>query len=242
MVDQVLHYGERRIPYKVFFVAGKSRKLAIHVHQDGSVQVDAPPDIPLAEVKSAVSRRARWLCGHIDQAKQRRIHLLSREYVSGESHFYLGRRYVLKVRESRRDIPAVRLWRGQLQVVTPQCEADVVRPLLWDWYRHHAKDVFDRRLSAICNELRWVKEPPPWRLLTMKKQWGSCSPSGVLSLNPHLVKAPARCIDYVLLHELCHLKHHNHSASFYRLLSKQMPGWEAVKERLDDMAELLLNT
>lgn len=56
-----------------------------------------------------------------------------------------------------------------------------------------------------------------------------------------LVKAPTKCIDYVLLHELCHLKEHNHSPEFYRLLSHQMPDWEAVKGKLDGMAELILN-
>ncbi len=75
----------------------------------------------------------------------------------------------------------------------------------------------------------------------MKTQWGSCSPAGTILLNPHLVKAPRECIDYVISHELCHLKEHNHSPRYYRLLAKIMPSWEAVKTRLDGMAELLLN-
>ena len=75
----------------------------------------------------------------------------------------------------------------------------------------------------------------------MNRQWGSCSPSGILSLNPHLVKAPLTCIHYVLTHELCHLKHHNHSQHFYRRLARQMPQWRAVKRRLDKMAERLLS-
>lgn len=241
MVQQTLHYGDRRIHYKIVFVPGKSRKLAIHVQPDGSVQVEAPPGKPLTDIKRAVSRRARWLNEHIEQAKQRRTHLLPREYVSGESHFYLGRRYVLKVREDRRGNPSVRLWRGQLEIKTSQRETDTVRSLLWGWYRSHARIIFERRLSSLCEELPWLTTPPPWRLLTMKKQWGSCSPKGFLSINPHLVKAPSQCIDYVLLHELCHLKHHNHSPKYYRLLSRWMPNWEIVKKRLDGMAELLLN-
>lgn len=241
MIQQTLHYGDLRIPYKVFYVPGKSRRLAIHVHPDGSVHVDAPPGLPLAEIKAAVGRRARWLHVHMEQAKIRYAHLLPRQYVSGESHFYLGRRYTLKVRENYRDSPSVRLWRGQLQVVTRNRDAGVVRALLGDWYRERANAVFERRLSTICNDASWLKNPPSWKLLAMIKQWGSCSPKGVLSLNPHLVKAPTRCIDYVLLHELCHLKYHNHSPAFYRFLWKQMPDWRGAKERLDDMAELLLN-
>lgn len=75
------------------------------------------------------------------------------------------------------------------------------------------------------------------RLQLMTVQWGSCSPSGRITLNPLLVKAPRECIDYVLLHELCHLLHHNHSPKFYRTLDRHMPNWRAVKEKLDNMAE-----
>lgn len=71
----------------------------------------------------------------------------------------------------------------------------------------------------------------------MKVQWGSCSPAGRITLNPLLVKAPRECIDYVLLHELCHLLNHNHSPKFYKTLDRQMPRWRAIKEKLDNMVE-----
>jgi len=241
LIDQCLRYGELNIPYQVLFVPGRQRKVAIHVHPNGRVQVDAPPQTSLADIKQAVTKRSRWLCDHIERIKERRSWVLPREYVSGESHFYLGRRYVLKVRKIKMQQPSVKLRRGLLQVATDDITQDAVKNLLWDWYKDHARNQFDRRLGALLQETSWVREKPAWKLRTMKKQWGSCSPKGILSLNPHLVKAPSKCIDYVLLHELCHLKFHNHSRHFYRLLRKQMPEWEAVKGRLDGMAEMLLN-
>ena len=75
----------------------------------------------------------------------------------------------------------------------------------------------------------------------MQKQWGSCSPTGVLLLNLHLIKAPARCVDYVLLHEICHLREHNHGNAFCTLLESLLPDWRHMKDRLDNMAEMLLN-
>ncbi|MCH8867611.1 MAG: M48 family metallopeptidase, partial [Proteobacteria bacterium] len=75
----------------------------------------------------------------------------------------------------------------------------------------------------------------------MKKQWGSCSPKGRLSLNPMLVKAPRQCIDYVVVHELCHMKHHNHSDEYYALLTRRLPDWQERKQRLDDLAERILS-
>ena len=74
----------------------------------------------------------------------------------------------------------------------------------------------------------------------MKTQWGSCSPGGRLTLNPYLVKAPRECIDYVILHELCHIAEHNHSDKFYRLMKRVMPKWEAVKDRLDKNASIYI--
>ena len=78
------------------------------------------------------------------------------------------------------------------------------------------------------------------KLLAMEAQWGSCSPSGAIHLNPALIRAPRHCIDYVITHELCHLREHNHSKRFYALLQKHDPYWGATKAELDRLAELLL--
>jgi predicted metal-dependent hydrolase len=242
VLEQTLQYGDTPIAYRVFFVPAKRQRIAIHVHPDGTVQVDAPAQTSLYEIKQAVGRRAHWLNGQIERVKKQNTHVLPREYVSGESHLYLGRRYLLKVRRNSRDTtPGVKLRGGQLQVTCFDTDPDKVKALLWQWYRSHATDLFERRLGNLCPTLRWVEQKPTWKLLKMKQQWGSCSPEGILSLNPHLIKAPTDCIDYVLLHELCHLKHHNHDTVFYQLLQNHMPNWEAVKRRLDGMAAMLLN-
>lgn len=238
---QTLSYGEERIRYQVCHVLDREGKVAIHVHPDGSVQVDAPMDAELGEIKSAVQKRARWVIGHIEKARGLREFVLPREYVSGESHYYQGRQYQLKVSHSVDAKCCVKLHRGKILVEANDVSPQSVRKMLRDWYRARAKDYFARRLKAIHSRVTWLAEVPEWRLLTMKKQWGSCSPKGILSLNPHLVKAPRECIEYVLLHELCHLQEHNHSQRYYRLLTEQMPEWKSVKAKLDGMSELLLN-
>lgn len=240
-IMQTLTYGDEHIRYQVCHVPGRKAKVAIHVHPDGSVQVDAPQDADLVQIKEAVQKRARWVLDRMLRARELRRYVLPREYVSGESHFYQGRRHQLKIIKTQGQKAQVRLYRGRLVVSTEDSSPERVRSLLQDWYRQRAKEYFARRLEAIVERTPWQENVPPWRLLTMKKQWGSCSPNGTLSINPHLIKAPRECIDYVLTHELCHLQEHNHSPRFYRLLADRMPDWKSVKAKLDGMSELLLN-
>jgi predicted metal-dependent hydrolase len=237
---QSFTYGNDRIEYDVVFSSKRKSKITIHVHPDASVQVDAPEGEHSSRIHKAVMKRARWIKGHVDAAKRQRKYVLPRNYVSGESVFYLGRRYQLKVRNGKGS-GNVKLVRGQIRVEATLRDPALVRRLLSEWYRNRAAEVFARRLAEIADRVSWLKHVPAWRLVNMKKQWGSCSPAGVILLNPHLVKAPRECVDYVICHELCHLQEHNHSPRYYRLLGQVMPGWERVKARLDGMAELLLN-
>ena len=234
-------YGDEQFRYGVCYRPTSRQKILIHIHPNGAVQVDAPSGTANAAVKEAVQKRARWVITQLEQMREQQREVLPRRYVSGESHFYQGRRYPLKIVQTRGK-PRVALWRGQFRIATVDRSPQAVKVLLWKWYRAHAHDTFERRLGLLAQQVSWLPaQRPPLTLRTMKKRWGSCSPRGQIVLNPHLVKAPRDCIDYVIVHELCHLKEHNHSPQFYQSLSRLMPDWKAVKARLDGMAELLLN-
>lgn len=244
-LEYTVVYGDRSFRYHLCYVTGgKNNAIKVHVHPSGMVQVDAPATASTQEIKAAVQRRARWILKHLDDIEERGRYVLPRQWVSGESQLYLGRRYVLKVIQDdslHPNKPECKLKGGQLQVRGKQLTPERARRAVERWYRDRAQDVFQRRLALMVEDLPWVKETPAWRVMSMKTQWGSCSPDGTLVLNPDLVKAPTRAIDYVLLHELCHIKEHNHSARFYGLLSRYMANWRAVKEQLDGNAELYLN-
>lgn len=229
--DEVIAFSLRRQPSRTV------TRVAIHVEPDARVLVDAPATAPLADVLAAVKKRARWISQHVHAARTRLAHVIPREYVSGESLHYLGRRYRLKVIVNSEAKAEARMRGAFITVTTPEHTRAPIRAALDAWYRQRAREVFADRLAAIAAPLRWVKQLPATRLQFMTVQWGSCSPSGRITLNPLLVKAPRECIDYVLLHELCHLLHHNHSPKFYRTLDRHMPNWRAVKEKLDNMAE-----
>jgi predicted metal-dependent hydrolase len=240
-VKRSITYGEERIGFSIHFVPRPARRVAIHVHPDGSVHVDAPTDSDANEVVAVVRRRARWLWLRLRDYQERTRHVMPREYVSGESHFYLGKRYALKVIYHPTDPQGVKLLRGRLEIRTRSRDSGKVRALLDGWYRQRAEEVFTRRLADCVARVQWLKADPKLRLLMMKTQWGSCSPKGELLLNPVLIKAPRYCVDYVIFHELCHLKEHNHSERFYQLLGGLLQDWETRKAELDGLAEQLLN-
>ena len=231
----------------------KPRKIVIKVHPDQRVVVTAPIDATNEMIHDAIMKRARWIWQNLQDFAKQKSHVLPKRYVSGETQFYLGRRYVLKVitdaKTSDKINSTVKLSRGKLNVKLSQNDSELdaekravlVKSLIDKWYKDKFTSVSRERLEALINKASWVKNNPSLKLMTMKKQWGSCSNKGNLILNPHLIKAPKECIDYVILHELCHIAEHNHSEHFWRLLTQVMPNWKEVKARLDGMAELYLN-
>jgi predicted metal-dependent hydrolase len=236
-----VRYGEETISYVVRVNPNRSERIAINVHPDGSVEVEAPEDASEEAIRKAVLKRARWVLRHVVDASKRFEHVLPRQYVSGEQALYLGRRYALKVMKVPKAERSIKLKGSLLVVSTDNTDRTSLRARVRAWYRVRAREYFAVRIAAVSQSLPWVQEPPPFRLLDMKRQWGSCATGGTVTLNPFLVKAPREAIDYVITHELCHLREHNHSPEFFRLLTRAMPGWEAIKSRLDHSAEIILN-
>ncbi len=232
-------YGDKTYEYSVSLLSTRKKTVSIHVHPDASVEVKAPTHTSPQKIIDVLTKRARWVARHVEQMRQHRSLILPREYISGETHLYLGRRYVLKV--VRSDIDRVKLIRGSFMVECRETNAEYVKALMGGWYKEHAQQVFERRLAVGAANIEWLEQSPPISVRHMKKQWGSCSALGRISLNWNLVKAPMECIDYVIAHELCHLWEHNHSKKFYALLDQHAVGWKPTKDKLDGMAELLLN-
>lgn len=225
-----------------------ARKVIIKVHPDQRVVATVPFDASADAIQQAMQKRARWIWQSIDEFAKQKNAVLTKRYVSGETQFYLGKRYLLKVIVDADQVLNVKLSRGKLNVTLKHDSSNSVddralrvKPLIDKWYQNKAKAIFHERLTELLPKATWVTGIPSFRVMAMKTQWGSCSTNGNLMLNPHLVKAPKECIDYVILHELCHIAEHNHSERFWRLLTQVMPNWKEVKAKLDDMAEMYLN-
>lgn len=224
-------YGETRIEYNLVYA--KRKTLGISVKPDRSVLVKAPTGTSLADVEAVVRKRANWILRHQRQFASYPAPTPLRQYVSGETHRYLGRQYRLKVIEAEKEW--VKLSRGLLHVWTANKDDTArVKQLLDDWYKRQAIRVFQERLDACYPRVKRLGIPyPPLVIRSMKSRWGSCSPAGKVTLNLKLIQVPTECIDYVILHELCHLQEHNHGRGYYALLGQVCPDWKARKAQLN---------
>ena len=232
-MKHVIQYGQNTIQFSVVYTDRKT--LGIDVFPDQSVSVRAPKNVALEKICTKVKKRARWIL-----KQQRAFSLLSvstreKQYVSGETFLYLGRQFRLKVVPGEMGEEGVKLVRGYFRVfVTDPTDRVRIRTLLEHWYQIHARLQFEKRLNLCCDRLRkYGIGRPPVAFRKMKNRWGSFTKSGRILLNPKLIEVPVSCIDYVIIHELCHFKYPNHSGAFYEFLSLIMPEWPRVKKRLE---------
>jgi len=228
-----ISFGRRRFQAEIVWNDRKS--LAITVHPDLRITVKAPSGFELESVRRHLRKRASWIVRQLDYFECLHPLPTERRFVSGETHYYLGRQYRLRIRPGR--IERVRLLGRFFEVELPDPgRRERVKPLMLDWYLAHAKSLLPRRVSLYLPAFtRMGAAEPEVRYRRMKKRWGSCSGNGVIMLNTELVKVPIHCIDYVIVHELCHLLCPQHDRRFYNLLGLVLPDWKKRKERMEKM-------
>jgi hypothetical protein len=224
-------YGKQTIQFDLSYRQRKT--LAINVNPDLSVSVTAPSGTTIQQIKTVVQKRAGWILKQQDYFTQFLPPPSARQYRSGETHCYLGRQYRLKIEENTTE--SVQLKQGRFHLrVKNKADTARVRALLNEWLLAQARKRFATSVQAWSERLwKYGVQTPALRLRKMTKRWGSCTRQGVIYLNTELIKAPSHCIDYVVCHELCHLRHPHHGPEFYRLLSRVMPDWELRKRRLE---------
>ncbi len=222
------------IPFQVRRTGRKSRSISVRVHFDGTVRVGAPNYVGMRDIRKVISEHAGWI-----RERLQSVRATLPRYETGALHPYLGRSYPLRVRvvDGR---PGVELARSGLQIRVRDDDPATIRKQLHRFYRDRAEVVLARRLERIAPTLSWVKKTPQLKLRLMRAQWGSCCETGLVTFNTRLVKAPLRLIDYVIVHELAHLKHHDHGPGFERLMDGHMPDWRKRRRDLNTLGERVL--
>jgi predicted metal-dependent hydrolase len=226
-----LNFGSRVINFTLLYAERKT--LAISVYPDLSVIVTAPADAKLDQVTAKVKRRAPWILKQQLKFSEFLPQQPERRFVSGETHLYLGRQYRLKLIESETE--CVKLKGRFLIVQTPdKTDTSGIKHLVEKWYFERARSYFKQKITTLIDLFRKFDLPPPGiRLRRMTKRWGTCGKDGTINLNPDLIRASSSSVEYVIIHELCHLIYPNHNRAFYMLLRRILPDWEKRKARLE---------
>lgn len=210
----------------------RRRTLGLYLSASGDIEVRAPHRYPRHLIRRFLESRRDWLANSL--LKIARLHP-PLAWRHGSPCPLLGEPLTLDVMT---DAPrGVRRRGDRLHVGAGDAEASpaVVERLVREWYRQAARPVFEQALASWWPRLALSDNRyPALKLRAMRRRWGSCASHGGINLNLWLLGAPHDCIDYVVVHELCHLREFNHGAGFYRLMDQLQPDWRVREQRLKD--------
>jgi predicted metal-dependent hydrolase len=206
--------------------------MGITVTPDLFVYVKVPNETSIEKVKEKLLKKAPWIIRQQSYFLSFRPKTPERRFVAGETHLYFGRQYRLKVIINKTE--SVKL-KGKF-IEVKATDKSRVKQLVGEWYLQNAKSKFRAIAQPLIADFKKHKiEPSSIILRNMPTRWGSCTPKGKIILNPELIKAPKGCIEYVIIHELCHLVHHDHTQKFIDLQTKEMQDWGKWKNKLEKL-------
>jgi hypothetical protein len=208
--------------------------VGLAVDPDEGVVVTAPDDVSEDTIREIVRSRAAWIFEKQARIEELEQPPLKKEFLSGEKLSYLGRRYRLQIiKNGDHTTPTVTLKEGKFYVSIDGDGEDrrkTIRQALIAWYRQHARAKLAERVGRYADKVGVT--PRSVEVKNQQKRWGSCTKTGDLLFNWRIIMAPMSIVDYVVVHELCHLKEENHTERFWRMLKTVIPDYEERKEWL----------
>ena len=234
-----VRFGDARIRYQVVRSPRRHKTIEITVDEPGLVTVAAPAGTPAADLESAVRRRAGWIIRHDGAASAALPH---RRFVSGESLPYLGRSVLMAVHPTDGDEVAVRFHHWQFDVDVPRSlQGDdrraKVRAAFEAWYRERAGMKLSPRVERIGGLLG--VRPKAVLIRSPRKRWASCAPDGTLRFNWRAIMAPPALLDYVVAHELAHLRVRGHTPEYWAIVAQAVPDYRLRRKRLREVGPQL---
>lgn len=230
MIQRSFAYGRHRYTYSLLKQERKTLSLTVEPCMDIILKV--PFDVDNERIEKFLQKKWMWMQKQLTFFEKYRRKTYQKEYVSGESFYYLGRQYKLIVKSA--DKSSVSLTKGKLTVMTNRNTSDgsYNKSLLDKWYRSRRGEIFAERYAEMLKNFDY-SFMPELTIRQMPKRWGSYVKGERIILNPILIQAPKEAIDYVITHELCHMKYKNHDSKFYTLLETKFPKWSKTKEKLE---------
>jgi predicted metal-dependent hydrolase len=230
-----LETASGKIPLHI--TRGTGRRLRLTVLSDGRVRMSVPRRADLDQVLIFAREKAVWIERAVDKvSRYARLHGAETAAETGLISV-LGQIYPVRIAagRGRRAVFAD----GVLGVPVPDpADGVAVRRRIETWLKRRAEQIFGMVLERALQEhgVRGLTGPSSWTVRRMKRRWGSCGRDGKIVFNVRLVQTPPALVEYVVLHELAHLKHHHHGKTFYALLGRCLPDWKQRRKALHAIA------
>ncbi|MGC8492659.1 MAG: M48 family metallopeptidase [Syntrophobacteraceae bacterium] len=220
-------------------MSARRKTLSITVHPDNRVIVHAPTTCPKTSIARFIEQKSDWVRKTFEANLQRRCQVVGRKFATGDTLPYLGKNYILLVEQG--NSPEVVCEDGRICMRYPARTAppgpSEVKERLKDWYVSRALCAI-REKTALYSARIGVT-PATITIKSLTSRWGSCSVSGRISLAWNIIMAPEEIVDYLIVHELCHLVHHNHSEQYWALVASILPDHRQRRKWLRENAALL---
>ncbi len=234
-----VRFGDARIQYRVVRSPKRHKTIEITVNEPGAVTVAAPVDTTSERLEATVRRRARWIVHHHGAAT---VAPPPRRFVSGESLPYLGRSVRITVHPTDAPNVVIRFHHWQFDVDVPRTlkgdeRRQRIRASFEAWYRERAAQKLPPRVERIARLLG--VRPSTIFVRDQRVRWASCAPDGTLRFNWRAIMAPPAVLDYVVAHELTHLRVHAHGADYWAIVAQAIPDYRVRRERLRDVGAFL---
>lgn len=214
----------------------RKKTVAIHVSSPSQVVVLAPFSLNSEKIREIVKKKAKWILEKQEHLKKLDLLFPKKEFTSGEQVLFLGRRYRLKILAGAEGEPNKLQLSGRRLVVTVNSsiaakeKKEAIKKALLDWYFSEAERIITERVSRYVHFFEAA--PKSIMIKDQRRRWASCSQSGILRFNWRIVMAPISILDYVVVHELCHLKIKNHSQNFWKIVSLAIPDYKRRRDWL----------
>lgn len=229
MEQKVFKYGS--YTYRYYLERSERKSFSLVVFPSLKIMLKAPLNVSAEDIDSFLVRKWSWLRKQLSELERYKKPESKKSYLSGESFYYLGRQYMLKVVQSSQE--SIKVSPGVIILNTSKNLTNCVHnQMIYDqWYLEKCELVFKKELFRALKDYN-IKIIPKIKVREMKARWGSYY-KGAINLNLLLLQAPRIAIRYVITHELCHIEYKNHNAQFYNLLESRMPDWKIIKEELE---------
>lgn len=222
-------HGTSKIDFEVIY--RKRKTMEIRVEPPGKIKVISPEGLPEDLLMETVQRKSKWIQRALSSVKDMEYQPYNREFVNGESFLYLGGNYPLQIEidESMRR-PEVKLNRGNLLVKSPSEDQEIVRRALETWYRMKCQEKVEERIEYYKDQVG--AGPTEIKVKEQKRRWGSCTAQDRLLFNWRCIMAPSYILDYIVVHEMCHLIYKNHSKDYWASVAEILPDYKERRQWL----------